>query len=85
MVVVVWTIGGVIHGMADQCKVWRDPLSHHCFDCNACVSELDHHCPWTSKCVGRTNLRVFYCFVSFVQALFCYALVIIIIYVARRA
>ncbi len=58
---------------------------HHCYDCNACVRNLDHHCPWTSKCVGEGNLHVFYAFVTLVQALFCYAVVIIIIYVVNKA
>jgi hypothetical protein len=68
----------------DYCKVWREPKWSHCYECNACVKELDHHCPWTSKCVGAANLKVFYAFVTLVQTLFCYAIIIIIVFCVRK-
>jgi len=56
-----------------------DEGTSHCEDCNVCVEGklnsvnyylgLDHHCPWTSKCVGKNNLKSFYVFVSFTPVL----------------
>eukprot|EP01017_Pseudomicrothorax_dubius_P041831 TRINITY_DN674_c0_g1_i3.p1 TRINITY_DN674_c0_g1~~TRINITY_DN674_c0_g1_i3.p1 ORF type:complete len:136 (-),score=7.36 TRINITY_DN674_c0_g1_i3:94-501(-) len=45
------------------CHVLRAERTYHCFDCDVCVEEYDHHCPWTSKCIGRGNIRSFYAFV----------------------
>ncbi len=42
-----------------------DDNTSHCEDCNVCIEGHDHHCPWTSKCVGKGNLKPFYIFVSF--------------------
>jgi hypothetical protein len=51
----------------------------HCIDCGVCIEgkkgfnlEHDHHCPWTSKCIGRNNLKSFYCFVFSTFLLFGY-------------
>ena len=35
------------------CQQLRAPGTSHCYDCDACVEELDHHCPWTGKCIGK--------------------------------
>ena len=35
----------------------------HCESCDVCVEGNDHHCPWTSKCIGKNNLKCFYMFV----------------------
>ena len=35
----------------------------HCEDCNVCIIGADHHCPWTSKCVGKKNKKIFQIFV----------------------
>lgn len=32
----------------------------------------DHHCPWTSKCIGKGNLKGFYAFVTSTMFLFGY-------------
>lgn len=40
------------YSMCSLCNVLRDRGTAHCYDCNACVLELDHHCPWTGKCIG---------------------------------
>jgi hypothetical protein len=37
----------------------------HCTECDVCVEGHDHHCPWTTKCIGRDNLKAFYIFVCF--------------------
>ena len=47
-----------------QCQVWRPMGATHCYDCDACVHELDHHCPWTGKCIGRRTITLFYVFNS---------------------
>jgi len=47
---------------AEFCNVIRVQHTTHCYDCNACVLELDHHCPWMSKCVAKGNLMYFYGF-----------------------
>ena len=44
----------------------------HCDECNTCIIGADHHCPWTSKCVGKKNKRMFYLFVSSTFALLTY-------------
>jgi hypothetical protein len=52
------------------CNVIREqPRTSHCYDCNACVLELDHHCPWMGQCVGKYNLRYFYGFLWAITAL----------------
>ena len=37
----------------------------HCKKCGICIIRQDHHCPWTGKCIGRNNLRIFCLFGSF--------------------
>jgi hypothetical protein len=46
-----------------------DTETSHCEDCNLCIEGHDHHCPWTSKCIGKRNLKSFYMFVAFSFAL----------------
>jgi hypothetical protein len=48
--------------VCSMCNVYREGGTAHCYDCNACVLQLDHHCPWTGKCIGKHNLRPFYAF-----------------------
>ena len=45
-----------------ECNLWinLDRDTYHCYDCQCCVEGYDHHCPWTTKCVGRGNLYLFY-------------------------
>eukprot|EP01017_Pseudomicrothorax_dubius_P003370 TRINITY_DN10468_c0_g1_i6.p1 TRINITY_DN10468_c0_g1~~TRINITY_DN10468_c0_g1_i6.p1 ORF type:complete len:241 (-),score=10.35 TRINITY_DN10468_c0_g1_i6:42-716(-) len=46
------------------CKIVRANGTYHCQVCDVCVEGYDHHCPWTSKCIGRGNIRGFYCFIA---------------------
>ena len=56
--------------------------TEHCDECNICVVGkninlllfigMDHHCPWTSKCVGKNNLKFFYIFITFTFILMFY-------------
>lgn len=39
-----------------------DEITFHCADCDVCIEGYDHHCVWTSKCVGKGNLKIFYLF-----------------------
>ena len=41
------------------CLVSRERGTAHCYDCSRCVLALDHHCPWSSKCIGKGNIRPF--------------------------
>lgn len=38
----------------------------HCKRCDVCIKGYDHHCPWTSKCIGKTNMKRFMFFVSII-------------------
>lgn len=44
----------------------------HCEECNICIIGADHHCPWTSKCVGKNNKKIFYIFIGFTFGLIIY-------------
>lgn len=39
-------------------------ITYHCFECEVCVEGYDHHCPWTTKCIGKKNVWLFYVFVA---------------------
>jgi len=43
-------------------------ITYHCFECEICVEGYDHHCPWTTKCIGKKNLWLFYAFILFTFA-----------------
>ena len=53
------------HTLCKYCNVARARGTVHCYECDACIIELDHHCPWTGKCIGKKNLFYFYGFLSF--------------------
>ena len=67
------------------CNVYREPGTSHCYDCNACIIELDHHCPWTGKCIGRNNLKYFYGFVWSMCALIFFTGGAFIAWLVRRS
>jgi hypothetical protein len=46
------------------CLVPRERGTAHCYDCSRCVLALDHHCPWSSKCIGKGNIRPFGIFLT---------------------
>ena len=52
-----------------------DKGTEHCIDCNVCVEGLDHHCPWSSKCIGRKNLKLFYLFLGSTCFLFVFLMI----------
>lgn len=47
-----------------KCAMIVPRHSRHCKDCDVCVEYYDHHCPWTSKCIGGSNLIQFYVFLG---------------------
>lgn len=48
-----------------KCKVIMDldKGCEHCPECDICIIGCDHHCPWTSKCVGKKNIKYFNTFI----------------------
>mmetsp|Transcript_47436 Transcript_47436/g.69396 ORF Transcript_47436/g.69396 Transcript_47436/m.69396 type:complete len:206 (+) Transcript_47436:24-641(+) len=45
--------------LCDRCDSFRPPHSVHCSQCNVCIEEYDHHCAWSSKCIGKMNMKWF--------------------------
>ncbi len=64
------TVGAVRPGQREvpcgHCHFDRPMYARHCNYCGACIDGLDHHCPWSGKCIGENNLKVFNWFVGFV-------------------
>jgi energy-coupling factor transporter transmembrane protein EcfT len=44
-----------------ECKFWykKKTGTFHCYECGVCIEGYDHHCPWTTKCVGKNNVKLF--------------------------
>lgn len=60
--------------------------TYHCRSCDVCVRNYDHHCPWTSKCIGGSNLRRFYVFVTITPLyLIYYAVMILVAFASKEA
>ncbi|CAH0473452.1 unnamed protein product [Peronospora belbahrii] len=59
----------------DYCDSYRPEGALHCMDCRVCIEEYDHHCPWTSKCVGKGNIRYFYAWLLFLVLAFVYEVI----------
>ena len=64
-----------------ECNLWInvDKDTYHCYDCQCCVEGYDHHCPWTTKCVGRGNLYLFYIMLISTFMLFGYFIVSVVL------
>ena len=58
--------------MCVWCNVEKLPRMHHCYECNACIEELDHHCPWTGKCIGKKNIFYFRSYLFLLTGLIVY-------------
>jgi hypothetical protein len=63
-----------------DCKLWINTEENtlHCYECDICVEGkklflligYDHHCPWTTKCIGKGNVKAFYIFLCSTMMLF---------------
>lgn len=54
----------------EYCKLFTKRKTNHCFQCHHCVSNFDHHCGIMGRCVGRTNVVLFYLFVIIANTLY---------------
>lgn len=45
------------------CNIFRPMRTSHCSECGGCILERDHHCVWLDNCIGRNNIKHFFCFV----------------------
>jgi len=46
-----------------KCLIFKEKTVRHCHQCDICVQGYDHHCPFTGKCIGKGNIRLFYLFI----------------------
>ena len=56
-----------------------DSNTEHCSDCGVCIEGMDHHCPWSSKCIGKGNLKIFWAFAGLATLGVLYLTVVLII------
>ncbi len=61
-----------------SCRVQKRPDYYHCYDCDVCVAGYDHHCPWTGKCIGEGNIRLFNKFICLTFFNCTYFIVVVI-------
>ena len=52
------------------CKIVRPMRTIHCYQCDVCITGYDHHCPWVGKCIGKSNMCQFQCFLCSVFVIF---------------
>jgi len=49
-----------------ECKVIKEPGSHHCQTCKRCVSRYEQHCVWLDTCIGYKNHYKYLLFIFYV-------------------
>lgn len=62
----------------EVCQIIRWDDVTHCDDCGTCMIGLDHHCPWTTKCVAKNNITVFFVFVCSTVFFLIYAFCVLL-------
>lgn len=50
--------------LCQLCHAYVNKSSKHCGRCNKCVIGFDHHCKWLNNCIGKSNYRLFFSFVT---------------------
>ena len=50
----------------------QDQYVMHCYECNACVEDLDHHCGVTGTCIGARNKVHFFMMLYFISGAWTY-------------
>lgn len=58
----------------EKCNLWiaLDKKCYHCDKCGVCIEGYHHHCPWTTKCIGARNIKLFYTFLVFTMGTLFY-------------
>ena len=61
----------------DYCQAYMQPQAKHCQECEVCIEEYDHHCPWTTKCIGKGNVKYFHSFLISFLVCFIYSIIVL--------
>ncbi|KNB45923.1 palmitoyltransferase [Blastocystis sp. subtype 4] len=60
------------HTICPTCEIERPNRCKHCLKCDDCIYRMDHHCRWINNCIGISNHRVFYLFLTSCVVLLLY-------------
>lgn len=79
-----------VKNMCPYCKVKREKLSRHCFNCHNCIKAQNYHCNIINNCIGENNsieyifflvlhilIFIYICFIS-IKIFFIYDINILI-------
>jgi len=80
-------VSGFIHSLTIcyTCNIFRPPRTSHCAVCDNCVEKFDHHCIWLGTCVGKRNYKFFFLFVSSLNFMAIYNIILSIIIIASKS
>lgn len=51
----------------NQCGVFVNEDTKHCWECKRCVTHFDHHCKWLNNCIGKRNYKYFIILIIFLD------------------